>query len=139
MSYKDLPEFRVRLENIKQRIRAGEMVNANRQSGKTTAIMEVIHEDYSAQSLQATVLVPWSDLGTMFIKQYMTRWPDDVKPRMLYGTAVHDWERKLRGYDWKGKLFADALSALAYKPQYSWEEYEKVERFVFEYNVRGCW
>jgi len=37
----------------------------------------------------------------MFIKQYMTRWPDDVKPRMLYGTAVHDWERKLRGYDWK--------------------------------------
>jgi len=106
MSYKDLPEFRIRLENIKQRIRAGEMVNANRQSGKTTAIMEVIHEDYSAQSLQATVLVPWSDLGTMFVKEYMTRWPDDVgegtweygMPLKVLRDVVEYWSDR---FDWR--------------------------------------
>lgn len=66
-------------DEAKAALRAGKIVYGDRQIGKTTALIEVIHEDYSGDVIVTT---PNALIGELFAARYGEMFPDDKQPRI---------------------------------------------------------
>ena len=78
--------FEYQTEKIKQAIREGKVVWSERQTGKTTAIMEVVHDDYQGKAL---VFVPNELLRGIFRRAYRDKYHGEPVPVV---TAAHSTE-----------------------------------------------
>jgi hypothetical protein len=59
--------------------------------GKSTAIVEIVHEDRAGN---ASVVVLNQSLASCFEKHYRNQYPDDAIPKVV---SIDGWENRIRG------------------------------------------
>ncbi len=106
--------LRHQIDQYKLELRAGKMISGLRGTGKTTAILEVIHEDYAGDALVGCVT---STLAGLFKHQYHRFYPTDAIPRTFVprseDTLYAGLASRLR-YD---NIFFDVAGQLDYTVQ----------------------
>ena len=76
----EIDSLRASIDSIKAELGKGEMVWRSRRSGKTTALMEFIHENYKGECF---IACRGENMAYHFRRRYRRMYPGDVLPRTL--------------------------------------------------------
>lgn len=79
--------MRLSMDSIKAKLRDESLVTRDRQTGKTTALLEYVHERCAGKCF---IIVPRLNVANFTSDNYRKRYPEDEKPRVLALSCISD-------------------------------------------------